>query len=225
MKSVLMFAGLIIFSLSALASGKGGGATTVGDGGVVVACKGQDLQLLDLFEQKVLSGQKEISLLPAEGSVRQKINDGLNRIQARYNLAENEMAPIRRAAVLFMRFPFDPFHNGLASAYSYFLQIKEVWVRVAVAEALKEQNCRLKVAVIRPPRDGGLNEQYYRELCGHNFAEYEGCFYTNLDIWRSLKRDQRACLVVHEVLRYLPPAKKAATDLEMRQQAADLCTL
>lgn len=224
MKSILVFSAALIISLGANA-GKGGGATTVGDGGVVVKCHGQDLQILDLFEQKVLSGDKEITLDKDDNKVQRKVADGLARIQQRYSLTEDEMKPIRRAADQFMRFPYDPFHDGSASFYGYFLQINKIVVRSEVAQALKDQNCRLETAVIRPPHDGSLSEEYYQGLCGHNFAEYESCFYTNLDLWRALKKDQRACLVIHELLRYLPADKRAPSELEMRAEAADVCTL
>lgn len=208
---------LVLFNFQLHASG--GGASTVGDGGHVVVC-GNQIELLDIYERNILFGSSSISLGDENLSQTDLVQEGLNRIISRFNLTPETASPIVSATKMFLRFPFDPWKlpgkNGL-------LQTQKINMYRPVNDHIIQKNCWIDIVVIRPKVEGNV-QNFLEELCDQNYSEHEFCFFTKREHYRRLTKQQRACLVVHESLRYLPLESRISDELVLRQTAAEICT-
>ena len=212
---------LAVFLFTATAFSIEGG-TTVGDGGFAVACSDR-IEILDLYEHRFFNGEYRITLDQNGDSIKEMVGEGLNRIKNKYSLNEQQHQLMQTAAYKLLRFPFDPLHSGLRQMYGFFLQSPKTVVYKNVWKSVQDQRCVLETVIVRPPRTS-QHQKVYHSICQHNYSEFEFCFFTNMSIYRRLDRDQRACLVLHEVIRYSDFYKDFKDEIEMRKAIAEICT-
>ncbi|WP_148284905.1 hypothetical protein [Pseudobdellovibrio exovorus] len=229
---ILILSLLSVFSMSVAARGNSGGsgATTVGDGGHVVVCydnsqSKKEVQLLDLFEMEALGYPTTFALGNAQVPLANKVWMGMTRLQSHLGLSNAEVDEMVYAADRFMRFPYDPWETGMRSFFGYFLQAKPVEVRRSVFDEMERRGCRLEVAVIRPDLDAErASTENYKSICSRSFAGFHYCFLMNTDLIRKMDKDQKACLIIHEVLRFLPKEKKIQSERALRRHTYYACT-
>lgn len=201
------------------------GATVVGDGGLVVDC-GEEMTLLDLFEKDVLLGSKQITLSRKEAaSNREMVEEGINRLKNRFHLSDDELKRAKRAAHEFNRMPlFDPWRLHIGKSYHYyFSELPKVTVDKRVYDEIIKKKCILKTVVIRPSRDP-LVVDVHKEICSRSLSSFENCFYVNTTIFKKMSKEQRACLIIHEIARYLPSNIRPSDERVLREVVADVCT-
>lgn len=224
MKAILILAAIIFTGLFAAAGGTGG-AVTVGDGGFGVICpKGAHdttVQLLDLFEAEAL-GRPSVPFFAGK-RLKDKVRVAVERVRQRLGLSAEQTHELAYAAERFMRFPYDPWQKGTASNYSYFLRGEWPTVRVKVYEEMQRRGCRLETIVVRPT-DEEPGRDVYRSICSQNVAGFEYCFLTNSSLYRKMDNDARACLILHEALRFLPGVHFHDEE-NMRVFAASICAV
>lgn len=221
-----------LFSVSSLAKGSSGGsgATTVGDGGHAVVCYNKsegrkEVQLLDLFEMEAFGYTTVFDLGPSTIPLSSKVWMGVRRLKNHMGLSDAEVKEMVYAADRFMRFPFDPWEAGYGSFFGYFLQAKPVQVKKRVFDEIKRRGCYLDVLVIRPDLDAErTSTENYKSICSRNFAGFQYCFLMNRDLLRKMNKDQQACLIIHEILRFLPKEKKFKDERELRRHTYFACT-
>ena len=192
-----------------------GGSSSVGDGGIGAICdnvpKEREIELFDLFESRVQNRESEIQLGNKELSLRDKVALGLSRLI----LPASETNRVYRAADQFIRFRIDPWELGLAWQYSHFL-LPHIDIAADAEDSLNRNDCDLVVLAIRPN-----DNDSYDGLCSHSKAGREYCFLVSEKHFRQMKKDQQACLVIHEALRFLPNAQ---TEEQLRLLTTKLCT-
>lgn len=197
-----------------------GGATTVGDGGHVIQC-GSRQEVFDLFEYRI-NNYSDATISLADGGYRLKdmVYTGLQRIQFKFSLTEAEYARVRRAAKMFLL--DSTFSRGASLGWlrQWRFSARGVAVSDAVYGIMNTSKCALKTVVVKPP----MNSSVFSSICSHYFSEAEFCFITDTDLFWGLSREQAACLVVHEVLRFLPEQKKL-NERQLRSATAEICTL
>lgn len=199
-----------------------GGATTVGDGGLVVEC-GSKVELLDLYEHKLLYGDYKITLDEKGDSVKDMVGVGLERLREKYSLDDSQYKRIKAATVAILRFPYDPWQTPIGRIYSYAIKPPSALVYSYVKDKLLLEKCKLNTVIIRPPRES--KEQYaYERVCNDNFNTFEFCFFTKKSIYIKLSKPERACLVVHEAIRFLKIYDSFENEVQMRASVADICT-
>lgn len=198
-----------------------GGATTVGDGGHVIQC-GNQQEVFDLFEYRISNDTDAAISLADDGqsNLKDMVNTGLKRIQFKFSLSESEYARVQRAAKMFLL--DNTFNRGASMGWlrQWRFSARSISVSKAVYDIMVTSNCTLKTVVVRPP----MNSSFFSSICSRYFSEVEFCFITNTDLFWDLSREQAACLVVHEVLRFLPEQKKL-NERQLRTATAEICTL
>lgn len=194
-----------------------GGATTVGDGGHVIMCKGKP-ELFDLFEYRVNTSQNRPVTLGESKSanLNDMINTGVARIAKRFALTQAETARVKRATKMLLLDGSTTDNKGWLQHWA--ISAHSLKVSEQVAAQINLNRCSVDLAVIRPP----LNE-YFQSICSHNFSEFEYCFIVFPEPFQFLKREQRACLALHESLRFLPPGKQL-DEKNLRMVTAQICT-
>jgi hypothetical protein len=194
-----------------------GGGTTVGDGGHVILCNGK-YELFDLFENRINSGKPSaVSLASGPNStLNDMIQTGLARIQRRFLLNEKEMYRVERATKMFrlnsqtmvsIGWPYD---GGLSA--------NDLLVSAKVASNIRASDCRVELAAIRPP----INS-FFEPICRNNLSELEYCFIIDSELTMFLNREQKACLILHESLRFLPDTKRLS-EAQLRLTTSQICT-
>lgn len=214
-------------SMQTFAAGNGG-ATTVGDGGFAVVCPKDvftnTVELLDLFEARVMGKTAVTELGPQNLDIKDKVEIALQRTQTRLSLSNEETDYLRYVVGRFMRFPYDPWRNGKGDVWSYFLHGKWPTVKRPVYEEMKRRKCQLRTLVVRPNLSNRASAQAYDNICSGNFAGLKYCFLRDSRLYSQLSDDGEACLILHEVLRFLPPEKTFRTEPELRSAVHAICT-
>ncbi|AGH94257.1 hypothetical protein [Pseudobdellovibrio exovorus] len=232
MKSINLMLALMLgmaFSFSAWAEE---GATTVGDGGHVVICKTPEGwsagRLLDLFEAEVLGKSVIFDLGSEELSIIDKVSLGLSRAQETLNLKSGEINSMLSVAERFLKFPYDPWkraktENGGAV---YAIKAKDPLVSRQVYYELERRNCYVDTVVIHPDFSDRRSQQTktYENICLANVIGLRQCFLTNTRHLRTMSSDEKACLVIHETLRFLPQSKSFKKDSDLRRMTYQICT-
>lgn len=200
-----------------------GGATTVGDGGHVVVCRTGDGwskgRLLDLFEVEAVGPDTIFDLGGDRTTLLDKVQIGLARLQPRLGLEAEDIRHMTLAAKKFMRFQYDPWKD------SYTFKAKDPVVRHAVYREFEKYNCYLDTVVIHPdPEDQDFQRKTYENLCMANGKDIRHCFLVNTRYLRTMDQNEKACLTIHEVLRFLPEGKKIRREADLRRNTYYACT-
>lgn len=222
----ILFSGLFLAHQSF--AGSNGGASVVGDGGYIVICdrglfKIPKITLFDLYEYRVKSGEREITLSGAD-DIRGKVKIALDRATTYFHLNPDESARLAKAAVVILGpVPLDPWLS-YPKPSDYFwdhLEAQAPLVDAKVLSALQAEKCQLEVTFIKPDyaRD---TANVYKQLCNGRGGDF--CLLQNSQAFRRLHPDDRACMVLHEALRFLPAEKRPTTEAELRDTTARLCT-
>jgi hypothetical protein len=193
-----------------------GGGTTVGDGGHVIYCNGK-YELFDLYEYRINSSTPARVTLNngKSANLNQLVENGMARIQNRFNLTENEFYRVKRAAqMLFL----DSQSADQSWMNSWSFSARGMLVSRAVSDSIQRMKCTVEQAVVRPPLTN-----YFLQICRNTLSEFEYCFLTSHELFSLLKREQKACLAIHESLRFLP-ADKRLSEENLRITAAEICT-
>lgn len=229
LKNIKILIVSILFSTSAFA---GEGATTVGDGGHVVICKTEngwtDGRLLDLFEKEVLGKDVILSLGNEDLSLLQKIRIGVLRAQTALDLNSAEANDLLVASERFIKFPYDPWKRAKTAngGAVYLIKAKDPLVSRQVYKELQRRNCYVDTVVIHPDFSNRnlSTTKTYENICLGNVLGLRQCFLTNTRHVKAMSLDEKACLVIHEALRFLPQTKRFKKDSDLRQMTFQICT-
>lgn len=208
----------LLFIISSPFSWAGGGGSTVGDGGHLVVCQ-NSMKLLDLYELEV---ERQVHLKPNFGqpnsmSLLSKVNVGIDRIKHRFNLNEEQINVLRSIARDFIFDHVDPWQMYQDPKWQTILGTKKFRIRRDVYDSIKKENCSIDIVAIRPPK---INpDDGFIFTCPQNLE----CLFLNLNLFKRLDADSRACLIIHEILRDLPKDKRISSELLLRKTAAEIC--
>lgn len=199
------------------------GGTTVGDGGMVVRCGKQDT-FLDIYEQDVLVGPKAISLAQSlagsdKKSVEKMVQVGIDRARQRFQLSEDELTLVQKAAKIFLSFQYDDSTERAGRLLPGDFLVPDVRLAKIVYEKIKRDGCDIIVAVVRAPETPEA-----RKACLRLANSFESCFIGDRELFRWMDPSQKACLILHESLRSMPPHKKITNEMSFRRTVAELCT-
>lgn len=216
-----------LLSSSALANG---GVTTIGDGGLVAICpfttSKADVRLyfFDLLEAQKTGTPYRTTFGDVSLGLPKKVAIGMERIKGRLQLTDDDLRAARQVAAVLMQLQFDPTKlYPYANQHDFVFKVHSVRTSPRVYHFLKKRRCQLNVAIARFTR-AQITSPEIRDLCSRSPGGIDLCFLTNRDIYFRLTQDERACLILHESLRYLPESKKPRSENELRSLAAQICT-
>lgn len=224
-QNVLRWSGLI-FLIASTAFGEG--ATTVGDGGHVVICDSASgapvVQLLDLFEAEVRGHETQILLGSPRMALLDKVRIGLDRIKPGLQLSDAEIKQLMFAAERFVHFPYDPWLRAKNGGSVYIIKAQDPMVSPQVYSAFVRKKCRLDTVVIHPDHENRQQRRIYENICMAGINGIKNCFLTNTRYLKVMNSDEKACLVLHETLRFLSKEKRFRRDSDLRSMTVFACT-
>lgn len=222
-QTLLVFLAAVLLSLWAEAGS--GGASVVGDGGYIVKCdrgffKSPQIYFFDLYEFNTTQGEQPVTL-GRNLSLKDKVQVGLDRISARFGLDSVQTETLKRAARLIYGLSYDPWlRRDVPSIWD--LGVKSVLTDNAVGNRLAAERCELIAAVLRltPENSGSI----FRDVCQKGTVSEKLCLIKNTKAYDRLNNDDKACLIIHESLRYLPVEKALPSERALREVTGQICT-
>lgn len=212
--------------------GEGGGSSTVGDGGFALVCKAGlknrqvRAELLDLYEAQILSGQRKTTRKTTLGSngesPQQLLNVALERLFVKFSLTEEEALKVSQAAQQLLQKTMDPWAGGVGLNINHHIIARDISLDARVYRAATADGCEIQAVVVRPTRSEEARRRFTR-YCGYRGLSFENCFFVDKKIFRDLSSGHKACLALHESLRYLPERLRPADDEEVRKTVAEIC--
>ena len=200
-----------------------GGGTTVGDGGHIVIC-GSKAEVLDIYERRILVGPSEINFGNENMTLQQMKDVGLARVRARFKLTNQEFEKVATAATMLLNSPVDPWVDE-SDPLTYFLQTKSISIEQAVYNSIKQNYCEIDIVAIKPPKELPQKiHDIYDNICAKKHLAREDCFFVSQAAFSWLTKKQKACLAIHESLRYLPANISFVDERSMRRAVAEICT-
>lgn len=228
---ILIFSILSFLVLPAL-GGEGGGSSTVGDGGFALVCKaglrGRQVraELLDLYEAQILSGQRNTTTKTALGSNRESpqrlLSVALERLFLKIHVTPEEALRVKSAGQALLKKTMDPWAGGVGLNINQHIVARDIDIDARVYNAAKADGCEITAVVIRPSRDLEERRRWTR-YCAYRGLDFENCFFMDKKIFRDLSSGHKACLAVHESLRYLPELLRPVDDADLRRTVAEIC--
>lgn len=207
-----------------------GGVTTIGDGGIVAVCSSHmsrsepKLFFLDLLEAKIAGRPYVADFEDVTVSLDKKVDTALSRLKLRLQLSEHDLQQVRSVTSVLLRLHFDPTNlYKFSDQHAQIFRVSNIHTSSKVIRFLKKNRCVLMAAVVRfaEPQLSSPDIQY---LCEKSPGGTDLCFLTNSSVYFRLPQNERACLILHEALRYLPDHKKPKTEAQLRSWTADICT-
>lgn len=198
-----------------------GGASLVGDGGHVVTCD-RNTDLFDIYEYRLINNPNaQITLGQGKNAdLNEMAMTGILRMKVKFELSETEFFPVKRALKVLLASHNNPwFKNHTNIAF----EATELRTQKIVNRQIVKDNCHVSTVVIKPPKN---LDPYgdFADLCKRNFSELEYCFLVDFDYYSNLDPQQRACLIVHETIRFLPKEKAPLDERALRMTTAQICT-
>lgn len=219
---------MMTFFVLPASAGQGGGSSTVGDGGFAVVCfaglkyKQVRAELLDLFEEKVLTQERKKVTLGNGANPEPLLEVALRRLQKKTSLTEREFSKVSWAAFSFLRDAQDPWMSGARIGTNDFVRAQDILLDKRVYSQANSRGCRIAPVAIRPAQVG-TNRINYERLCRARGLSFEDCFFIDNSIYKDLSASHRACLALHESLRYLPESLRPRSERQLRKIVAEIC--
>lgn len=198
---------VLVFPLFSFAHG---GAGTVGDGGHGVTC-GRNVELLDIYEHR--KANEQITLNPRM-SLPTMIAVLTYRLENDSRFAGQDFTEFNNALKNFRDSTPVPFEFNV-SDWEYRLQTRKPQLSQEVMDRMKADSCRLTPVAVR-----GYSDKFTQPSA--RICDGEGyCFIVNSRLYRRFSKANKACLFIHEALRFLP---QPLSENELRRVTFEICT-
>jgi hypothetical protein len=210
------------------------GASIVGDGGYAVVCSSgirsplvpeiRSVELLDLFEAQLneKTNSTRVALGKESESAVSLFALIIERLGLRLNISDSELNTVARAGQEFLRLQSDPWSSFSRISNPQVLRVRGIHLSGSVERALRRKGCYVAPIVVRP-KYNALVQSYSQRACQLMKAQSGYCFFTDRELFRELKNSHKACLALHEALRYLPETLRPRNDQELRLAVAEVC--
>jgi hypothetical protein len=214
----------------------GDGGYVIGDGGSIITCiDSKKPQLFDLYENAVLEGRsKPVTLGLANNNFSSMVKEALRRITIKYNLNEAETGRIKSFIKDYVEDPFDLWELYLTQTYTpvpvvglYLFNVRSVATEPEVINSVVQHRCSVRIGAINPFSYKEVKKRYVattRKICSYGWPDIRNCVFQNVKLINEMTKSQRACLIVHESLRFLPEDKRPTSERQLRQDTAEICT-
>lgn len=232
LKKVIKILSLAILFPPAFVIAESGGSI-VGDGGYAVLCRSglqspllpevRRVELLDLTEAQIEKKQEgQTNLGPETSSAAILFEVASERLRVRLNLSEPELEKVAFAGREFLRLQSDPWSGFDRVMNEEVLKVRDIQLSQTVERMLRRRGCSISPIVVRPNLHSSRSESS-RKACALMRAQSDFCFFTDRRLFRELSNSHKACLALHESLRYLPPQLRPSDDQRLRTAVAEIC--